>query len=146
MYTVLNCLATAGAVVIAVVVTVKAAPVVAAHVEAIAYYCKTFGILKGMEIYRYQGTRCLPDGVIDWVQKDLEDGDSCLDDLADKGIPNYKRGISMQIEKDAWLLKEKRVKKVVWHFFRSDITGKVGASKPLLELLEKNGIVYIIYD
>lgn len=199
VYTVLNCLAVTGAVVIALVVTVDAAPVVAAHVKALVYYCKTFGIIKGLELYQYLGPQNLPNGVIDWVQKDLEDGDSCLDDLADKGIPIYKRGISgeealaekvggvsqyymrtavngveggryidqfagnvaheakvgytclskrirIQIEKDAWLLKQRRVKGVVWHFFRSDITGKVGASKPLLELLKKNGITYVIYD
>ena len=70
------------------------APVVAAHVKALVYYCKTFGVIKGLELYQYLGSQNLPNGVIDWVQKDLEDGDSCLDDLADKGIPIYKRGIS----------------------------------------------------
>ena len=62
------------------------------------------------------------------------------------GYTCLSKRIRIQIEKDAWLLKQRRVDEVVWHFYRSDITGKIGASKPLLELLEKNGITYIIYD
>ncbi|GIP45167.1 hypothetical protein J45TS6_36260 [Paenibacillus sp. J45TS6] len=39
-----------------------------------------------------------------------------------------------------WQLNEKRVKRVVWHFFRSTITGKIGGSKPLLKYLRENKI------
>ena len=35
---------------------------------------------------------------------------------------------------------ETGVKKVVWNFFESPVTGKAGASKPLLESLKKAGI------
>ncbi|MDD4295468.1 MAG: cellulose binding domain-containing protein [Ruminiclostridium sp.] len=53
--------------------------------------------------------------------------------------------IRAQIIKDAWLLNNKFVKGVVWEFYRSDITGRVGATKPLLEFLTNNKIEYIIY-
>jgi hypothetical protein len=53
------------------------------------------------------------------------------------GYTCLSKRIRIQIEKDAWLLKANQVDAVVWHFYRSDMTGKVGASKPLLELLKK---------
>lgn len=34
---------------------------------------------------------------------------------------------------------------VVWHFFKSGITGKQGPSKPLIKFLNEKGIKYIIH-
>ncbi|NPC93596.1 hypothetical protein HOO54_15460 [Bacillus sp. WMMC1349] len=45
--------------------------------------------------------------------------------------------IKKQIDKDVWL---KRVDGVEWHFFKSAKTGKIGASKPILNYLKKNKI------
>ena len=47
-------------------------------------------------MYTYLGIHNLPNGVITWIQMDAADGDSCLDDLVDKGIPVYERGISSE--------------------------------------------------
>ena len=33
-----------------------------------------------------------------------------------------------------------------WHFFRSGVTGKIGPSAPLRNLLEEHGIKYTIYE
>ena len=43
-------------------------------------------------------------------------------------------------------MKNGDVTAVVWEFFRSDITGRVGASKELLNFLTENGIHYIIHQ
>ena len=39
----------------------------------------------------------------------------------------------------------KRIHSVVWEFFKSDITGRVGATKQLLDFLTANGIDYVIH-
>jgi hypothetical protein len=54
-----------------------------------------------------------------------------------------------QIAKDAWLLKNSdvtKVKGVTWHFFRSAVTGEIGASQELLQALENNRIKYVIHN
>ena len=51
-----------------------------------------------------------------------------------------------QIAKDAWLLKNRIVNGVTWHFFRSAETDGIGASQELLQALEKNGIKYVIHE
>lgn len=200
VFTVLDTVVKAGAVVLAVIVAVEVAPVVLAHIEGIAYYCGTFGVAKGLQMYTYLGINNLPNGVITWIQMDAADGDSCLDDLVDKGIPINERGLTgeeelaksvtdgvcqkyfttyvngkkygrfvdcydatnkvaheskvgytclgkrirLQALKDSYLLKNGIVEKVEWHFYKSEITGKIGASKPLLEFLKENNISYII--
>jgi len=56
------------------------------------------------------------------------------------GYTTLTKDIQMQIAKDFELLNTNtEVKKVVWNFFRSPETGKVGASKPLLEALKNAG-------
>lgn len=59
------------------------------------------------------------------------------------GYTSLTKDIKMQIAKDVELLgnsAETGVKKVVWNFFESPVTGKAGGSKPLLEALKKAGI------
>lgn len=198
VYTVLDTVARVGAIVIAVIVIVDATPVVLANIQGIIYYCKTYGIFEGLKMYTYLGIQNLPNGVITWIQMDMADGDSSVDDLIDKGIPIYQRGITgeqalkishpgesqkffttfvdgikggryidqyanniayeskvgytclssrirLQILKDAWLVDNGYVDAVVWEFFRSDITGRIGATSQLLELLKSKGIEYIIH-
>lgn len=53
--------------------------------------------------------------------------------------------IYMQVMKDAYLLQMGEVQGVVWESFRSDITGQVGATQQLLDLLTQNGIQYVIH-
>jgi hypothetical protein len=50
-----------------------------------------------------------------------------------------------EISKDLWLLAQREVKSVTWHFFRSPKTGKVGASKELLFALKQAGIKAVIH-
>jgi RHS repeat-associated protein len=61
---------------------------------------------------------------------------------AKTGYTTLTKEIQQQIAKDAELLANPNsgVKKVVWNFFESPTTGKAGASKPLLEALQKAGI------
>lgn len=59
--------------------------------------------------------------------------------------------IKKQIDKDYLLIKgttgdAKEIKGAKWHFFKSDQTGKVGASKAVLKYLKSKGIPYEIYD
>lgn len=61
------------------------------------------------------------------------------------GYVSLTSTIRKQIDKDALLIKKKELKGAKWHFFRSDTTGKVGASKPVLNYLKSKGIPYKIY-
>lgn len=61
------------------------------------------------------------------------------------GYTSLTKSISTQIAKDAELLKSGDIKGAVWHFFKSPVTGKVGASHPLLDELAKNGIKTVIH-
>ena len=169
-----------------------------AKLEALAFYVENFGVRQGFEMYKYLGVENLPNGVISWLQADMADGDSSVDDLVDNYIPIYQRGqtgeealqaehqgephvyfqtyvngvkggryvdlladgvayeakvgytclsqrIKNQILKDVYLM-EGDVKTVVWEFYRSEITGRVGATPQLLEFLQENGIQYIIHE
>lgn len=71
-----------GALVIVVIVAIKATPLVLANIQTIKYYVETYGIRQGLKMYAYLGTSNLPDGVITWIQMDMADGDSCADDIA----------------------------------------------------------------
>ncbi|SFA43460.1 RHS repeat-associated core domain-containing protein [Anoxybacillus pushchinoensis] len=50
-----------------------------------------------------------------------------------------------QVAKDAWLLKNRKVKRVHWNFYISSRTGKVDPSRSLRKLLKKHGISYSIH-
>lgn len=93
-------------------------------------------------MYRYLGIQNLPNGVITWVQTDIEDGSNALDDMIGSNIPINERGV---LGEDAYLLQHGYVSGVVWEFFRSEITGRVGATQQLLDFLTQNGIKYIIH-
>ena len=56
-----------------------------------------------------------------------------------------KKFIGKQIQKDALLLKEGTIKGSQWHFFRSPVTGKIGATKPLLKEPNRDGFKIIIH-
>jgi hypothetical protein len=198
VYTVLTSVAQVGALVIAIVVAAEVTPVVLANIQGLAYYVKTFGVVQGIQMYQYLGIQNLPNGVISWLQMDMADGDSSLDDMVGANIPIYERGISgeealkiahpgssqvyfqtfvngnkggryvdqlsngiayeakvgytclsqrvrIQVMKDAYLLQTNQVNAVVWEFFKSDITGRGGATQQLLDFLTQNGIQYVIH-
>lgn len=55
--------------------------------------------------------------------------------------------IREEVEKDAYLLRTGRVKKVIWAFLKSPVTNKIGPSRGLRTLLEQTGIeIHIITD
>lgn len=65
------------------------------------------------------------------------------------GYVSLTSSIKKQIDKDYELVKSsnhKDIKGAKWHFFRSNTTGKVGASKQVLDYLTKKGIPYKIHD
>jgi RHS repeat-associated protein len=77
-------------------------------------------------------------------------GGRYVDQLVEKVANESKVGyqsltprIALQISKDAELMGTGAVDDVVWHFFRSPITGKMGPSQPLFEALLRNGIKVI---
>lgn len=82
MYSILNFLAKVGVIVISLVVVVNATPVVLANLQGLIYYVKTFGVFQGLKMYEYLGVSNLPNSVITWIQWDVADGDSSLDDIA----------------------------------------------------------------
>ena len=53
--------------------------------------------------------------------------------------------IRTQIEKDAWLIDNGKIVESHWHFFRSPVTGKIGATKPLLKELNRDEFKIIIH-
>lgn len=50
-----------------------------------------------------------------------------------------------QIESDAYLISTGQIKGAHWHFYPSAYTSKLGASDPLIDLLEEKGIRYTIH-
>lgn len=53
----------------------------------------------------------------------------------------------LQVRKDAWLIKDKQLKSSRWHFLRSKVTGRCGASKPLRDFIESHKKMdYEVYD
>ncbi len=67
------------------VAIVEAVPVVISNMQALAYYIRNFGIVQGCGMYMTLGAEGLPNGVISWLQADMADGDSSLDDFVEKG-------------------------------------------------------------
>ena len=96
VYDVLNWVAKAGAVVIAVVVGVNMVPTVAANIEGLIYYVKTFGIVQGLKMYTYLGIENVPTSVINSIQMEIADGDDDEYKLA-----KYADNV-VKLDKDAW--------------------------------------------
>ena len=61
------------------------------------------------------------------------------------GYTSLTQRTRSQILKDAELVANGTIKRSHWHFFRSQETGKVGATQQLLDFLKENGIRYTIY-
>lgn len=47
--------------------------------------------------------------------------------------------------KDVELIRTGRINSSTWHFFSSPVSGSIGPSAPLGELLQKNGIGVVIH-
>ena len=79
-YTVLNSLTKMGAVVLTVVLVAEATPVVLANLKGIGYYCATYGVKEGLDMYCCMGMKGVPEKVAmsayRVLQEDMQDGDS----------------------------------------------------------------------
>jgi len=53
--------------------------------------------------------------------------------------------VSRQVAKDVELIHNGDIDGAVWHFFRSPVTGEIGPSGPLYQLLDQNGIGIVIH-
>lgn len=80
------------------------------------------------------------------------EGARFVDQLADGvaheskvGYASLTKRIRTQIIKDSELIKTGQIDGAHWHFFTSGVTGKGGASKPLLDFLTENGISYTVH-
>ncbi|MNT54911.1 hypothetical protein D3C72_1921070 [compost metagenome] len=61
------------------------------------------------------------------------------------GFVKFSQATIRQIQKDAELLGRDLIKRAEWHFFRSEITGLIGADSRILKMLSDNGIKYVIH-
>ena len=63
------------------------------------------------------------------------------------GYVKYQSSIIRQIEKDAIMASTQTtgINGAVWHFVASDRSGTIGADPRILDLLEENGIDYVIH-
>lgn len=60
------------------------------------------------------------------------------------GYTTLTKFIKTQILKDAELIRNGNISGAYWHFFTSGVTGKGGASQPLLDFLSDHGISYTV--
>ena len=133
VYSVLNTIAKAGAIVIAVILVVKATPVVVANIQGLTYYVKNFGVVQGTKMYSYLGTKSLPSSVITVLGKELTDGDDDefkLVEYADKVV---------KTDKDAWVMAP-----VKRGDYLDDVFGNnLGHNFPVIDKLENRVITSI---
>ena len=61
------------------------------------------------------------------------------------GYTSLSQSVRTQILKDAELVARGEVKGAHWHFFRSGVTGKVGATPQLLDFLKQNDISHTVH-
>lgn len=61
------------------------------------------------------------------------------------GYTSLTKRVKTQILKDAELISSGAIDGAHLHFYKSAVTGKGGASKPLLKFLTENGISYTIH-
>lgn len=62
------------------------------------------------------------------------------------GYTTLTKNVQTQISKDAFLIQSGQIDGATWHFFKSPVTGKGGASQPLINELNKNKINYIVHE
>ena len=61
------------------------------------------------------------------------------------GYTSLSQSVRKQILKDVELVNEGSIKRAHWHFFRSGVTGRIGATPQLLRFLKENRIKYTIH-
>jgi hypothetical protein len=61
------------------------------------------------------------------------------------GYVSLGKDVAKQIAKDVELVQTNAVAEVIWHFFRSPVTGRIGGSAPLYEQLRKAGIGIVVH-
>lgn len=61
------------------------------------------------------------------------------------GYASLTKSTKRQIESDAFLIDTGQIEGAYWHFYASGVTGKLGPSEPLTNLLVSHGIPYTIH-
>lgn len=61
------------------------------------------------------------------------------------GYTSLSQNVRKQVLKDAELVSSDKIRGAHWHFFRSGVTGKGGATPQLLEFLKENNVPYTIH-
>lgn len=82
---------TLGIIVIVAVVVIYATPVIVANVSALCEACTAFGIKQGLALYMTWGA----EGVISFIEADMADGDSSVDDILEIGAKSSDNCISL---------------------------------------------------
>lgn len=62
------------------------------------------------------------------------------------GKTSLTKDVITQIAKDVELMKTEKIEGAVWNFFRSPVTGEIGATKPLLQALKDAGIKAVLHE
>ncbi len=77
-----------GEILIISLIVMDFAPIVVANMKALAFYIKTFGVKEGIKTFLVLGAANAPNvtnGLVSYLQMDMADGDSSLDDIVEKG-------------------------------------------------------------
>lgn len=77
-----------GEILIISLIVMDFAPIVVANMKALAFYIKTFGVKEGIKTFLVLGAANAPNvtnGLVSYLQMDMADGDSSLDDFVEKG-------------------------------------------------------------
>jgi len=61
------------------------------------------------------------------------------------GFVSNSESYRIQAKKDAELIRTGQIESSTWHFLRSEITGRIGASQSFLDFLTEMGINYVIH-
>lgn len=82
---------TLGIIVIVAVVVIYATPVIVANITALCEACSAFGIKQGLALYMTFGA----EGVISFIEADMADGDSSIDDILEIGVKSSDNCVSL---------------------------------------------------
>ena len=82
---------TLGIIVIVAVVVIYATPIIAANITALCEACTAFGIKQGLALYMTFGA----EGVIAFIEADMADGDSSIDDILEIGVKSSDNCVSL---------------------------------------------------
>ena len=66
--------------------------IVARNLLALKSYVSTYGLVAGAQLYAKIGADGLPNGIFSWLELDLSDGDTAVDDMIDAAVKDASDG------------------------------------------------------